>query len=131
MRGCVNGVMKKLSHIMVSVSVLLLLVFGAGGMGCQRCSCSGRVTLLFMSDSGCCNRGSKCMDVKVTPVSVADTVQDAPQPYASEMMVIGTAVTDFIALFTVSHSEAACGWQCLGVESPPGWLGGNCAVLRV
>ena len=60
---------------MVSLSVFLLLVFGAGGMGCQRCSCSGRVSILLLDD-GCCNRGSDCMDVKVSPVSVADMVQN-------------------------------------------------------
>ena len=71
----VIGAMKRLSHIMVSLSVLLLLVFGSGGMGCQRCSCSGRVSILFLDDSGCCSSGSGCMDVKVSPVSPADIVQ--------------------------------------------------------
>ena len=90
---------------MVSLAVFLLLVFGAGGMGCQRCSCSGRVSILLLDD-GCCNRGSDCMDVM--SVCKHEPILWMPRMY-----------------------DAVVGWQCRGVDSPPGWLSGNCAVLRV
>lgn len=50
---------------MVSLAVFLLLVFGAGGMGCQRCSCSGRVSILLLDD-GCCCRGGDCLGEKAS-----------------------------------------------------------------
>ena len=116
---------------MVSLSVLLLLVFGAGGMGWQRCSCSGRVSLLSIADSGCCARGSSCMVVTVSPVSTADVSQPAPQ--------VGADVMDFAILCfewpTVQGRPVVTGSACALRDgsrgSPPGWLVGNCPVLRV
>ena len=121
--------MKRLSHIMVSLSVFLLLVFGAGGMGCQRCSCSGRVSILLLDD-GCCNRGSDCMDVKVSPVSVADMVQNVSPLVVAQMSPMSVCKQEPI-LWMPGMCDAVVGWQCRGVDSPPGWLSGNCAVLRV
>ena len=121
--------MKIISHIMVSLAVFLLLVFGAGGMGCQRCSCSGRVSILLLDD-GCCNRGSDCMDVKVSPVSVADFVQAVSPLVVAEMDAMSVCKHEPI-LWMPRMYDAVDGWQCRGVDSPPGWLSGNCAVLRV
>lgn len=126
----VIGGMKNLSHIMVSLSVLLLLVFGSGGMGCQRCSCSGRVSILFLDDSGCCSGGSGCMDVRVSPVSAADIVPIVSPLVAAELAAM--CVCKIVPILCMPGMyDAVCGWQCRGVESPPGWLSGNCAVLRV
>ena len=116
---------------MVSLSVLLLLVFGAGGMGWQRCSCSGRVSLLSIADGGCCARGSSCMVVTVSPVSTADVSQTVPQ--------VGAAVMDFAVVCyewpTVQQQRVPAGVACVGRDGnrggPPGWLAGNCPVLRV
>ena len=129
--GGVIGVVKGLSHIMVSLSVLLLLVFGAGGMGWQRCSCSGRVSLLSIADRGCCARGSSCMVVTVSPVSTADVSQPAPQ--------VGASVMDFAVACqvwpTMQQQPVVAGVACALRDgsrgSPPGWLAGNCPVLRV
>ncbi|MBQ6682570.1 MAG: hypothetical protein IJM74_00500 [Bacteroidales bacterium] len=121
--------MKIISHIMVSLAVFLLLVFGAGGMGCQRCSCSGRVSILLLAD-GCCNRGSNCMDVKVSPVSVANIVQTVSPMVVAEMDAMSVCKHEPIILMPRMY-DAVVGWQCRGVDSPPGWLSGNCAVLRV
>lgn len=116
---------------MVSLSVLLLLVFGAGGMGWQRCSCSGRVSLLGIADGGCCARGSSCMVVTVSPVSTADVSQTVPQ--------VGADVMDFAVVCyewpTVQQQRVPAGAAnvlCDGNRGgPPGWLAGNCPVLRV
>ena len=127
----VIGVVKRLSHIMVSLSVLLLLVFGASGIGWQRCSCSGRVSLLSIADSGCCARGSSCMVVTVSPVSTADVSQPAPQ--------VGASVMDYAIVCqvwpTMQQQPVVACVDCALRDgsrgSPPGWLAGNCPVLRV
>ena len=116
---------------MVSLSVLLLLVFGAGGIGWQRCSCSGRVSLLSIADNGCCNRGNSCMVVTVSSVATADMSQPAPQ--------VGAAVMDYaVACYewpTVQQQRVPVGAACMrrGGNSggPPGWRADNCPVLRV
>ncbi len=123
--------MKKLSHMMVSLSVLLLLVFGAGGIGWQRCSCSGRVSLLSIEDNGCCARGSSCMVVTVSQVSTAEVSQPAPQ--------VGADVMDYAVVCyewpTVRQQLVAADAACLRCDGnrggPPGWLAGNCPVMRV
>ena len=131
MSRCVIRAMKRLSHIMVSLSVLLLLVFGAGGIGWQRCSCSGRVSLLSIEDSGCCARGSSCMVVTVSPVSTADVSQPAPQVGAD---VMGYAVVCY-EWPTVQQQPTPAGAACMRRDGncggPPGWLAGNCPVMRV
>lgn len=66
---------KNLSGIMVTCSVLMLLLFGAGGIGWQTCSCTGHVSLVSPSGDSCCN-GSSCMTVKVLHVSTAELQQD-------------------------------------------------------
>ena len=129
---CVIGGMKSLSHIMVSLSVILLLFFGAGGMGSQRCSCSGRVSMLHLAGGGCCNRDSGCMDVKVSPVSVADN--DCANVFMCDCVSNACTIThSWFSQFdnVIVPSGVAFGWQCRGSKSPPGWLAGNCAVLRV
>lgn len=118
-----------MSHIMVSLAVFLLLVFGAGGMGCQRCSCSGRVSILLLDD-GCCGLGSDCMDVRVSPVSAADIVQKVTPLVAAELSPMSVCKQEPL-LWMPRLDNVVVGWQCRGVDSPPGWLSGNCAVLRV
>ena len=66
---------KNLSCIMVTCSVLMLLLFGAGGIGWQKCSCTGHVSLVSPSGDSCC-KGSSCMTVKVLHVSTAELQQD-------------------------------------------------------
>ena len=120
-----------MSHIMVSLAVFLLLVFGAGGMGCQRCSCSGRVSILLIDD-GCCGRGSDCMDVKVSPVSAAEN--DCANVLVCRCGGEPWQVIEIGEQLLVSYWRTiavASGWQCRGINSPPGWLADNCAVLRV
>lgn len=66
---------KNLSCIMVTCSVLMLLLFGAGGIGWQKCSCTGHVSLVSPSGDSCC-KGSSCMTVKVLHVSAAELQQN-------------------------------------------------------
>lgn len=66
---------KNLSCIMVTCSVLMLLLFGAGGIGWQKCSCTGHVSLVSPSCDSCC-KGSSCMTVKVLHVSAAELQQN-------------------------------------------------------
>ena len=63
--------MKHLSGIIISLTTLVMLVFGAGGLGLTKCACSGRTTLLILDDVGCCPTEGDCMTVTV--VSMADS----------------------------------------------------------
>ena len=63
--------MRKVANIIISATVLILLVFGTGGLSLMKCSCSGKVTFVTPSD-GCCPSEGNCMTVKIWKVSDAD-----------------------------------------------------------
>lgn len=64
--------MRQLSGIVISFTTLLLLVFGAGGLGLTKCACSGRTTLLTLDDVGCCPSEGDCMTVTVVSMPDSD-----------------------------------------------------------
>ena len=123
-------IMKWLSHIMVSLSVLLLLLFGAGGMGWQRCSCSGRVSLLSLADGSCCPRGGSCMVVTVSPISAADFSQPTPHVDATVMDVaVVSSIWPSVQLLPSERVSTPVQCEC-NRSGPPGWLTDNCPVMR-
>jgi len=63
--------MKRLSGIMVACAVLMLLAFGAGGVGVQRCACTGKISFVSLTGGRCC-KSSACMTVRVAQVSTAE-----------------------------------------------------------
>ena len=64
--------MKQLSSIIISVTTLVLLVFGAGGLGLTKCACSGRTALLTLDDRGCCPGEGGCKTVTVVSMPDSD-----------------------------------------------------------
>lgn len=63
--------MKRLSGIMVACALLMLLAFGAGGIGVQRCACTGKISFVSLTGGRCC-KSSACMTVRVAQVSAAE-----------------------------------------------------------
>lgn len=78
--------MKHLAHIFIGLTTLILLFFGAGGVGLVKCACSGKVSVMLPSSDNCCRTESDCMSVRFVQFSdseVAATLQlpvDAPLP---------------------------------------------------
>lgn len=78
--------MKHLAHIFIGLTTLILLFFGAGGVGLVKCACSGKVSVMLPNDENCCRTESDCMSVRFVQLSdseVAATLQlpvEAPQP---------------------------------------------------
>lgn len=79
--------MKVFSKIAITFTVLILLMFGTGGVGFAKCSCSGKISLMIPMDKGCCPMESGCMTISVAHFSDYELQQnsDIPQP---EMAVI-------------------------------------------
>ena len=63
--------MKRIASIVISFTVLILLLFGTGGLSLMKCSCTGKVTLLLPTEGNCCPQERSCMTVKVWKVSDA------------------------------------------------------------
>ena len=92
---------------MVTCSVLVLVLFGAGGIGWQRCSCTGHVSLVSPSGDGCCN-SSSCMTVKVLHVSTAELQQDVqPVVCAAVPCAVVQSMEDAVCCRDVRKSPMA------------------------
>lgn len=76
--------MKMLSKIAILFSVLTLLMFGTMGIGVEKCSCTGKTTLMIPIDDDCCPAESDCMTITVAHISdyVVQHHNDTPQPTA-------------------------------------------------
>ena len=112
--------MKRLSHLLVAIATLMLLVFGSGGIGWQRCSCSGKTSLVHPIQKGCCSSGSSCMKVSFSQVSTADLQQ--------ETTVVAPTIAEYllpIHLYDpIEWMPSATAHRCAWLHDwmPPGWV---------
>lgn len=94
--------MKSFSIILTSFTVLILLVFGTGGVGVAKCNCSGKTSLVLPLEHGCCPTESDCMSVTIVQLSDYEMQHnnDAPQPSVLTVCpVFGLTVHQFVGLF--------------------------------
>ncbi len=56
--------------------MLMLLVFGAGGVGFAKCACSGRISFLVPLEQNCCPVESDCMTITVVHFSASELQQN-------------------------------------------------------
>ena len=78
--------MKMLSKIAISFTMLILIMFGTGGICVAQCSCTGKTTLMLPIERGCCPMESDCMTITVAHISdyEAPTFDDTlPSPPTS------------------------------------------------
>ena len=61
--------MKMLSKIAISFTMLILIMFGTGGICVAQCSCTGKTTLMLPIERGCCPMESDCMTITVAHIS--------------------------------------------------------------
>ncbi|MBO4606859.1 MAG: hypothetical protein J5682_03055 [Prevotella sp.] len=119
--------MKRLSHITIAIAILTMMLFGSSGIGWQRCSCTGKVSLLLTHHSGCCKTGSPCMKLSFTHLSAADIQTDGshlPIMASLDMPLVITNVhfSPFLDIIQVSRP---IDW------GPPGWVESRNMVMRV
>ena len=79
--------MKWFSNIIITLTMLILLVFGAGGIGVSKCACSGKISFLMPLEQGCCPMDSDCMTITVVHFSAGEFQQSAniPQPQPMQL----------------------------------------------
>ena len=114
-------------HITLLAAALWLVCIG-GGLGWQRCSCSGRVQhLVLPADDGCCRSDSDCMTVEFASLDPACQVHadvphmDVPECPAAMPRVEEPRVVSAVAGMVVAHR-----WH-----GPPGGLLHLLRVLRI
>lgn len=114
---------------MVTFSTLMLLLFGTGGIGWQRCSCTGKVSLLLIHHSGCCKNGSPCMELSFSHLSASDIQTNGaqlPNMAAIDMPVeLGVSYAEHSPLVSILPVPRNNDW------GPPGWDVSQSMVMRV
>lgn len=122
--------MKRVANIVVSFTVLILLLFGTGGLSLMRCSCSGKVSLVLPSDNNCCPIESNCMTVNVWKVSdAAPTLQETVDVGEFVALHPVAILPTFISMDVVFNLMR---WPMPLVDSrPPGRVCSSVEVLRV
>ncbi|MBO4306909.1 MAG: hypothetical protein J5848_01185 [Bacteroidales bacterium] len=75
--------MKHFSYISIAFTTLILLVFGSGGVGIEKCACSGKISIANPLSEDCCPNESGCMMVTVVQLSSGEMQHctDVPMPY--------------------------------------------------
>ena len=73
--------MRLFSNIIITITTLILLVFGAGGVGVLKCACSGKTSLLMPLEQSCCPVNSDCMSVTVVQLSVGELQNNTGVPH--------------------------------------------------
>lgn len=123
--------MKRLSHIMVTLSTLVLLLFGSGGIGWQRCACTGRVSLVLPATHSCCKSGSKCMTVTVKHLSDATLQSDQTALSHAPALDMARCLPPFSEFQSISYSQHILPQPGHAYWYPPGWAGSQGMVMRV
>lgn len=101
--------MKVLANISVTFTTLILLLFGASGIGMERCICTGKTTVMlpgahdFCTDEeDCCGDDKDCNDDcdTVVIVSLSDYLADSEQQtvFSGQCLVFSSQ-----ALPTINH----------------------------
>ena len=121
--------MKRLSHITIALAILTMILFGSSGIGWQRCSCTGKVSLLLNHHSGCCKNGSPCMELTFSHLSASDIQTNGaqlPNMAAIDMPLdLGMANVEHSPLLFVPQVPNHNDW------GPPGWDVSQSMVMRV
>ena len=117
-----------MAHTLISATMLILFVFGRGGVAVERCLCSGKTSLVLLYNEGCCARGSQCMQVSIVQgvddgVASATHMPPAPMPTAIVAQPLALCATAFS---TFGHPQVGH-----DMNAPPPPHAERRAVLRV
>lgn len=119
--------MKRATNILVSAMMLTMILLGATGVSVEKCSCTGKISLVLPTETDCCPDEGDCMTVKSMQLSdymptMAASLDLPVQPVLFPV-IPPMNPTSFIATEWQMESHSA--------KSPPEALAHTVAVLRV
>ena len=120
--------MKHATNILVSAIMLTMMLLGAAGVSVEKCSCTGKISLVLPTESDCCPDEGNCMTVKSMQLSdympTATASLDLPvQP------VLFAVFPPVVPSISFGHSSLCLYSHC--AQDPPGELAHTVDVLRV
>ena len=120
--------MKRATNIVFSAILLTMILLGISGVSVEKCSCTGKVSLVLPMDEGCCPGEGDCMTVKSMQLSdyMPTTAANLDMPVMPMLFAVFPSV---VPAFLNGHSTLCPYVHC--AEAPPGDLAQTVAVLRV
>lgn len=120
--------MKRATNIVFSAILLTMILLGTSGVSVEKCSCTGKVSLVLPMDDGCCPGEGGCMTVKSMELSdyMPTTAASLDMPMQP---VLFPVFPSEVPAFLNGHSTLCPYIHC--TEDPPGDLAQTVTVLRV
>jgi len=119
--------MRHALNTFVSAIMLTMILLGTSGVSLEKCSCTGKISLVLLTEGDCCPDEGGCMTVKSMQLSdympTMNASLDIPMQPVLFPVIPPTATT----------STATTEWQLEShcAQAPPGELAHTVSVLRV
>ena len=120
--------MRRATNIFLSVIMLTMMLLGTTGVSVEKCSCTGKVSLVLPMENGCCPDEGGCMTLK--SMQLSDYMPTMTASLDLPVMPMLFAVIPPTAPVALSGHNTLCPYNHCS-ETPPGGLAQTVAVLRV
>ena len=119
--------MKRVANIVFSTIVLTMMLLGTAGVSVEKCSCTGRISLVLPTEGDCCPDEGGCMTLKSMQLSdyVPTATASLDLPVQPVLFPVFPPVAQTSIFTTGWHLEAHC------AQAPPGALAHTVTVMRV
>ena len=120
--------MKHATNILVSAIMLTMILLGTAGVSVEKCSCTGKISLVLPTESDCCPDEGDCMTVK--SMQLSDYMPTATASIDLPVQLVLFAVFPPMIPTTLCGHNTPCPYKHYG-QFPPGELSHTIDVLRV
>ena len=118
--------MRRATNIFLSVIMLTMMLLGTSGVSVEKCSCTGKVSLVLPMEGGCCPGEGGCMTLKSMQLSDYMPTVTASLDLPVMPMLFAVIPPELSAsYFSIFNSQFSI------CKAPPGGLAQTVAVLRV
>lgn len=125
---CIFAVeMKRAVNIFCSVILLTMILLGTSGVSVEKCSCTGKISLVLPMEDDCCPGEGGCMTLK--SMHLSDYVPTAM--VSLDMPVQPVLYTVFPLVVPTNDSDCSSCSHYRFDQAPPGGLAQTMDVLRV
>lgn len=119
--------MKRATDIVISNILLILILLGTAGVSVERCSCTGNISLVLVTEGECCPDEGSCMTVKSMQLSdyVPTMTASLDMPLQPVLFPVFPPISPAPSVLHTCQTDAH------SANAPPEALAHTVTVLRV